>query len=92
MNHLYIGKGPYQEQLTPVTNKVQAKRERFAFINQLKRMAGIPPLGVTLQILPEEVMSVVCFYDNTPEAKKYALRVESLIPAFWDEEAKQALL
>lgn len=89
VNHLYIGKGPYQEKLS--VEPIQAKRERFAFIMQLKRLAGNPPIGASLQILPEESIPVVCFYENSA-AKQYALLLESVIPATWDEEAKTSLL
>lgn len=89
--YLYIGGGPHQEKLakpTDINYQEVAKRERFSFIGQLKRLAGIPPIGATLQILPVTAMPVVCFYE-TPAAKQYALKVESLIPHTWDEEAKQ---
>lgn len=82
--HLYIGEGPYQEKLT----QPPSRRERFAFIKQLKRLAGTMPIGACLQILPDDPkLPIVCFYDKT-DSKEYAMKVESVIPSHWDEEAK----
>ena len=86
--HLYIGEGPYQEKLT----QPPSRRERFTFINQLKRLAGTVPLGACVQVLPDDPkLPVVCFYDNTSDSKNYAMKLESVIPSHWDEEAKLEL-
>ena len=75
----------------------RAKREVRAYIGQLVRVCGEPPDGVSLRCksFPHDFgsyMEAVVSFDCDDESQaKYAYRLESEGPEFWDAEAREEL-
>ena len=75
----------------------RARKECTAFINQLKREFGEPPVGASLRITqnPHDFGTYldveVRFDDDVEEANEFAYKVEGGLPEFWDEEARKEL-
>jgi len=75
----------------------RARRECWAYVNQLRRMFGPEPDGAYLSVRsnPHDFgtyLSVTCSYEKTyPASVDYAFRCESEGPGEWDEQARQEL-
>ena len=100
-----IGCAPYDEQSAQVGSLEyprQGRAECRAYINQIRRVLGEPPEGVSLLIKSNphdlgaylEVVAKVggVLTQETREiALEYAYRCESESPAHWDDEARAEL-
>ena len=75
----------------------RARKECRAFVNQLVREFGEPPMGTRFKIArnPHDFgtyLEVEIEYDpDREDSAEYAYRVEAELPEFWDEEAKLEL-
>lgn len=99
-DYLEIGPVPAGEKcesLGPNYDEVRARRECYAFRNQLRRMFGPEPTGATLKVKsnPHDFgtyLEIACYYDDqNEEAMAYAFRCEAEMPESWDEAAKEEL-
>jgi len=85
------------EQLGPNYDPAKARRECRAYVHQLKRQFGDPPVGTRFRIKsnPHDFGSyldvVVVFDADSAESVDYAFRCEAEAPARWDAEARAEL-
>jgi hypothetical protein len=100
-----IGSAPCDEECAQVGSADYPERSRAecrAFINQIKRVMGEPPEGVSLFIKSnshdfgtyrEVAVKVtgVLTEDASEKALEYAYRCESASPTEWDDEARAEL-
>jgi hypothetical protein len=98
---LTIGSSPLDESCSQVGSPdypEQSRKECRAFLHQLKRQFGEPPIGASLVIksFPHDFGEYrevcVSFEDSLEEAVNYTFKLEGETPANWDEGAKQELL
>ena len=98
--HMELGPTPCDEpceQLGPNYNPAKARRESQVYANQLRRMFPDPPYGTTIGVkaFPHDFGSyievVVYFFCDDEESAEYAYKVESGLPANWDDEARAEL-
>lgn len=93
---IYLGPVPLEEDCSQVGSIGYLERSRVecrAFINQLRRQFGEPPMGGTLKIMEcphdfgtyHEVVAI--FDDLYPDSARWAFEVEENLPMRWDEEA-----
>ncbi len=96
MDYLSIGSVPYNEDCAQMGTEnyySNTKIECRAFINQLVRELGEPPVGAYFKIqgFPHDFgtyYEVVCRYDeNNEDALDYAFNAEGHSPGNWDEIA-----
>jgi hypothetical protein len=99
-DYLTLGATPCDEACTPVgaeNYSTLARKECRAFINQLIREFGDPPIGAALVVkaFPHEFGTYheVCvkFDDDIQETVDYAFRLESQSPTHWDHAARVEL-
>lgn len=97
---LMIGSAPYAEDCASVGSadyRQRARRECVAFMAQLVRMFGDPPVGCRLVIKSNphdfgSYLTVDAVYNaDFQEAVEYAYRCESEGPELWDAEARAEL-
>lgn len=100
INYITIGSSPCDEPCAQVGSEnyhENARKEGKAFINQLRRQFGPEPASASLRIkgFPHDFGTyheVVCYYDSSDDVgADYAFRLESEMPAEWDQQAKQEL-
>lgn len=99
-DYINIGSAPAAEECAQVGSEdyyPRARRECTAFINQIKRQLGAEPGSALLSVKAFQhdfgtYHEVVCWYaEYDEEAYRYALRCESEMPEYWDEEARKEL-
>lgn len=96
-DYVYIGSTPCDEPCqqvgTPSYDRVLARKEIRAFINQIRRTLGDEPDGAELRVKTEShdfgsYSEVVCYYDDDkPASVEYAYKCESDAPNNWDLQA-----
>jgi len=97
---LYLGPVPLSEDCSQVGSNGYYERSRQecrAYINQLRRLGGEPPMGGALKIQScphdfgtyHEVIAI--FDERFPDSCKWAFELEENLPQFWDAEAKVEL-
>lgn len=101
MNTMYIGEGPWDEDVAQVGQEDyhrKGRKECRAFVNQIKRVCGEPPPGTRLFIKSNphdfgSYLSVECEYpEGDEEGLAYALKAEGAEGLDkWDEEARKEL-
>jgi hypothetical protein len=85
------------EQLGPKYRPERARAECKAFIAQLKRVFGEPPVGASLFVKsnPHDFGTylevAVRFDDEDPAAVDYAFKLEGNLPEAWEDEARAEL-
>ena len=76
---------------------IKARKEAAAFIGQLKRQFGEPPMGVRFKIksnmhdFGSYVSLEAIFDDENNEAVDYVYNIEGNLPERWDDEARKEL-
>jgi hypothetical protein len=84
-------------QLGDANYSSRARQECRAFIQQLKREFGEPPIGAAFKITqnPHDFGTYldvdIQFNDEDDAASEYAYKVEANLPEFWDAAAKKEL-
>jgi hypothetical protein len=100
MDMIFLGPVPLSEDCAQVGSPQyfeKSRKECRAYINQLLRVFGEPPMGSALKIKPcphdfgtyHEV--VVYFDERFPDSMEWAFNVEENLPEEWDEEARVEL-
>ena len=98
MEYISLGSTPCGEECAQVGSDnyhERMRKETKAYIRQLKRMFGEPPAGASIRTkgFPHDFGTyheVCCIYTDE-EGAEYAYKLDSALPEFWDEEAKQEL-
>ena len=97
---IFLGPVPASENCAQVGSSgytERARKECRAYINQIRRAFGDPPMGGALKIIscPHDFgtyYEVVAFFDDRfPDSVQWAFGVEEGLPDEWDEEAKVEL-
>lgn len=97
-NELYLSSSPINEdcaQLGSSNYHYRIYLECNEYIKQLKRMFGEPPIGSRFKIkhCPHDFGTyyevVIYFDESNEEESEYAYNVESNIPEYWDDIAKE---
>jgi len=84
-------------QLGDANYSSRARQECRAFIQQLKREFGEPPIGAVFKITqnPHDFGTYldvdIQFNDEDDMASEYAYKIEANLPEFWDAAAKKEL-
>lgn len=100
MDYISIGSTPFEEPCAQVGSDDYEKNSRIeskVFINQLLRVFGEPPTGVSIRVktFPHDFGSyreVVVYYDDENQgAVDYAYNIEANTPSNWDSIALQEL-
>ena len=87
---------PYDEPCAQLGSEgyyTKAQQEIRAFVGQLKRLTGQPPANANFKMIqcPHDFgtyLDLVLVYDEDDEDQvEWMLKVESLIPANWDQAA-----
>lgn len=95
-DELYLGPVPLEEDCSQVGTPGYIEKSRIeckAYINQLRRQFGEPPMGGGLKIksCPHDFGTyhevVAIFDDNFPDSVGWAFEVEDALPSRWDEIA-----
>ena len=100
IEEIYLGPVPLSEDCSQVGGIgyfERSRKECRAYINQLRRLGGEPPMGGALKIQScphdfgtyHEVIAI--FDERFPDSCKWAFELEENLPEFWDEEAKVEL-
>ena len=99
-DYLTISSVPLDENCAQVGDdnyEKQSRKESRAFVNQLLRVFGEPPMGAYIvpKSFPHDFGSYVevcVVYDTENEvAEDFAFSVENAIPSEWDNEARKEL-
>jgi hypothetical protein len=99
-DELYLGPVPLEEECSQVGTPdylEKSRKECRAYINQIKRKFGEPPMGAGLIVksCPHDFGTyhevVVVFDDLFPDSEEWAYSVDNDLPLTWDEEAKVEL-
>ena len=96
MDMIFLGPVPLSEDCAQVGSPQyfeKSRKECRAYINQLIRIFGEPPMGSALKIKPcphdfgtyHEVVAV--FDDFYPDSCRWAFEIEEDLPLRWDSEA-----
>lgn len=97
---IFLGPVPALENCAQVGDpgySEKARAECKAYLNQLKRKFGEPPMGGSLKMIScphdfGEYYEVVAFYDERfPDSAEWAFDVEDNLPELWDDEARVEL-
>lgn len=100
MEEIFLGPVPVSEDCAQVGSPgytERARKECRAYINQIRRTFGDPPLGGALKIVscPHDFgtyYEVVAYFDDRfPDSIRWAFEVEESLPHEWDELAKVEL-
>jgi len=81
----------------PSYDHQKAKKECWAYVKQLIRQFGEPPMGarLTVKSFPHDFGSYMeacgVFDESIEEAVEYVYKIEGELPESWDEEAKKEL-
>jgi hypothetical protein len=95
---LYLSTSPTNEECAQIGTSDYYKRasiECSEYIKQLKRIFGQPPLESKFKIkhCPHDFGTyyevVISFNESNDEESEYAYNVESNVPEYWDEIAKE---